>query len=367
MTLHDDIADLIGNIYQSAHDPTVWDNVLDGLLYFTGSRFTMVSTVDLKRGQYASNRFYGPGDGRFLDGVDEYNDHMHRSDPTLAFAKRHPDAGFVSMQMALADASADIRDTNYARWTRGMLGVGESLVCYTKADDDLMIGVSLHAPAVRGGHSAEEIRLFKLLFGHLKRSIHIATRPIDLRDGADAVLIVEHDGRVSAMSGAAESLLANGDGLSIRSHRLQIDDMGEAARFGALLRSALGVISDGGLGGGMRVGRPSGKPPWLLRVAPLPSPHGAFERLRGAASVKILNFSAPWQGQDRTSLAQLFGLTPTEAIVATYLERGMSDQAIAGYLTISLNTVRSHVKSVLAKTGIRTKAELAHTLTLARR
>lgn len=360
MSLDEGIADLVGKIYQGAHDPAIWNEALDGLIHYTDSRFVMVSAVDLDSGKYSSSNFYGADDARFLDGVRDYKDYKYQTDPTLSFGKRHPDAGFVSMPMAIAGSGTDYSDNPYAMWTRDILGVGASIVCYTKPLDNLIIGVSLHPPAWRGAHSDQDIRLFRMLFEHMKQSMHLSARPVDLNSATEAVLMLDSTGMIYACSDAAEQRFAQCDGMRIRNRRLCIEDNSEASRFGKLLRSALGATSMGGIGGGMRISRPSGQPPWIMKISPLPR----IGESRPAATVQILCADTPCKDTDTALMAQLFGLTPTEATVATYLQRGLADAAIANHMNVRLSTIRSHVKAILAKADVRTKAELAHLLTM---
>ena len=59
----------------------------------------------------------------------------------------------------------------------------------------------------------------------------------------------------------------------------------------------------------------------------------------------------------------LFDLTPAEARVARSLASGKTVEAIATEGGVSLNTVRTHVRHVLAKTGCERQAEVVALLT----
>ncbi len=61
-------------------------------------------------------------------------------------------------------------------------------------------------------------------------------------------------------------------------------------------------------------------------------------------------------------LAAAYGFTGREREVVGLLLRGSGNRAIAGALGISEHTVKEHVTSVLAKAGVRSRAELAATL-----
>lgn len=62
------------------------------------------------------------------------------------------------------------------------------------------------------------------------------------------------------------------------------------------------------------------------------------------------------------ALQERHGLTPRETEVALLLARGRSDKAIARRLDISWHTARSHVRGVLAKLGLSSRAQVAATL-----
>jgi DNA-binding CsgD family transcriptional regulator len=76
----------------------------------------------------------------------------------------------------------------------------------------------------------------------------------------------------------------------------------------------------------------------------------AFARCRVAAPPPV---ATPY-------LPALF--TPREQEIARLLMRGLSNASIAGRLSISVNTLKTHLKHLMAKTGCRTRTELAYAL-----
>lgn len=62
------------------------------------------------------------------------------------------------------------------------------------------------------------------------------------------------------------------------------------------------------------------------------------------------------------TLEDRYGLTPREAEVALLLAEGCSDKALAGRLDVSWHTARTHVRNVLAKLGLSSRAKVATTL-----
>ena len=57
-------------------------------------------------------------------------------------------------------------------------------------------------------------------------------------------------------------------------------------------------------------------------------------------------------------LRDLFGLTRTEAAIAAALARGQSVDDIAMDMGIGIGTARTHLKRILAKTGMHRQAQL---------
>jgi DNA-binding CsgD family transcriptional regulator len=58
------------------------------------------------------------------------------------------------------------------------------------------------------------------------------------------------------------------------------------------------------------------------------------------------------------TLRELFGLTRTEAAITAALAEGHGLAQIAAQFHIGLGTVRSHLKTILAKTGTHRQAQL---------
>lgn len=61
---------------------------------------------------------------------------------------------------------------------------------------------------------------------------------------------------------------------------------------------------------------------------------------------------------DASPLQGLFGLTRAEVEICVHLTYGYSVSEIAELIHVSVHTVRSHVKHVLAKTGVSRQSEL---------
>jgi len=363
VALDEKISKLIGDIYDGPRNPDAWKRVLNGILDHTGSRFILVSAVDLKRREYSTTYFHGADDGRFLDGVREYEADLYRADPMLAFAARRPDAGFTTMATAIAATGLDPADHPYLRWSADVLGTGSGVVRYTGPADGLTLGISVHPSSTQHAHAPADIRLFLMLFEHVERSMRLAARPPDFDHASEARLLIDGRGMVRRMSDGAAMLLAQGDGLRVENGRLHAVRSSDTARLGKMIAAASQALSHGTSGGALALPRPSGRRDWLVLASPLPRTYEPFATFAPAVMVRIVDpeTGAPPGAAERWTT--LFGLTATEArLLETLLTDHGDLRAAAERLGMLYSTARVHMRHIFDKTGARGQAPLMRLL-----
>lgn len=98
-------------------------------------------------------------------------------------------------------------------------------------------------------------------------------------------------------------------------------------------------------------------------VTPLPTTRGFTRDTRRLALVLVGQRGSVGGTPGETDLRQLFDLTPAESKVALMLCLGHTPKEVARDLHLSVATVRSHLASVLAKTGTSRQVELIRLLT----
>jgi len=105
------------------------------------------------------------------------------------------------------------------------------------------------------------------------------------------------------------------------------------------------------------------RPPLQVLITPVRN-STAFT-LCPAQTISAIAFVVdPSQRQRPTQdiLRALFGLTPAECRVALLLCDGHAPKAIAGTIGVSVETVRSQIKSIFSKTGVKRQGELIRLL-----
>jgi DNA-binding CsgD family transcriptional regulator len=147
-----------------------------------------------------------------------------------------------------------------------------------------------------------------------------------------------------------------GDGLAVRGQRLHACDPGEDESLQALdWRMAQSTPAN--TPPSILVSRKDGVP---LAIRCQPIPDAAMDVLSPArllATVGVLDIRR--NGGGTHILRQAYGLTPSEARLATCLGQGMSLREAAERERITFQTARSRLKSVFAKTGTKRQVQLA--------
>ena len=174
-----------------------------------------------------------------------------------------------------------------------------------------------------------------------------------------ATAITDRFGRPRYMNPSAEALLRSGRGVKLQSERLVAEDA-ETTRMihGAVFDAALAT---GIPGEGRHVipirGR-NGTAPLVVAVSPLdPAVQGSEPTTEPLAVVFLLDPEARYEG-DVEALERLYGLTRAEAEVMQAIAGGRRMQDIARESGRSVETLRSHLKAVYAKTGVDRQADL---------
>jgi DNA-binding CsgD family transcriptional regulator len=354
VSLDEGLSRFIGVLYESVYDPDSWRKAMRELMQRTGSRIAFVSCVDLRHGAFSRTDFYAPETRAVDTGTREYAEETYNFDPSLIWAREHPDAGMCETEAIIG--RSDYLDHPFIKWNRSRFGTTHWRVMYTQPVDDLSFALSLHPPAEVGAPSRESRPLHRLLFEHMERALRLAARPPDLSRDAGAVAALDQHGRIVAMSSRCEALIDANDGLSSDLRCLRASGGSSAAELDRAVASAIA----GGSGGGVRLKRRSGKPDWLALVCPCPR---FLEHLPVPSAAAIVRVVEPNIAETLSpEHAQLFDLTPRELQVAEAMLHGHSVESLATSLGISRNTVRVHLRSLFQKTGTGRQADLVHLL-----
>ena len=171
------------------------------------------------------------------------------------------------------------------------------------------------------------------------------------------IIALSDDDQPIHVNKAALEFAARKDGLRIdvrgnlRAHARAADER---------LQDLVRLVQRGGSGGIVRIPR-EGKPsPYAVLIAPLPPGTGLITTEQdGRCGVLLLIHDPDATIPSHTQiLAATFGLTQRGAELAAALTAGEDLAEFADRNAVSLNTVRFHLKSVFARMGVRTQAQM---------
>jgi DNA-binding CsgD family transcriptional regulator len=215
-----------------------------------------------------------------------------------------------------------------------------------------------------------DFALLDLLVPHLARAYAVHSRLGEARHEQRAlrevldrfpsgVMLLDKDSRVVLTNRSADQILAQDDGIRLDHGCPRLADPRQDRVFQQLLAEAVQTRAVRGHSHGKTttVLRPSGRRSYASMVGPLLAPPPGTS-LREA--VAILFVSDPEGSQISTSevLEGLYDLTPAEAELLRLLAEGRSLEEVAVKRGVTINTARSQLKQVFAKTDTRRQGEL---------
>jgi DNA-binding CsgD family transcriptional regulator/PAS domain-containing protein len=253
-------------------------------------------------------------------------------------------------------------------------GIDYSLGIIFRSHQDGVGVLGVYRGRERGDYDPQEGRLLGKLIPHLARAASFADRLRRaelLRSSEErawdlipwGTLLLASDGRILFANRSAEEILRQGDGLKACYGRVVTAARADMTRLKVLLRRASTPTDGPRTGGAMPVLRGGGRRPLQLWVMPLPRAKPSFPQLEPLSSICVLLFDPDREVVPPTeSLKALHGLTHAEAELVAGFLRGERLEDYAERAGITLNTARTHLKSVFGKTDTHRQAELIRLL-----
>ena len=164
-------------------------------------------------------------------------------------------------------------------------------------------------------------------------------------------------GRIVEANGAAERIFEKGDISSGMGSRLSARSRHNNRAVQQTINLALPTLGTRAVAGRVIVNRPDGPVPLVLRVFPVNGGEKDAQS-RPVAAVVVITDPLRSAGIDPTLIQQALGLTPKEANVAVLLAQGNNVREIATSTYHSEETIRTQIKSVRGKLGLKRQLEL---------
>lgn len=360
MATIDDFSSLVAGIYAGVMTPKQWD----------------VAMADIGRafGAHTAALVIADCDSRTLEhaqipaaAAESYAAHYDRLDHVLAAVESGP-LGAVRTGAELmwphqrCEFQTDwarpngLEDGMFVRLTTGS-SVTTLAIATTKRSDRF--------------DSPDRVALINRLIPHLQHALRMQThleelgnRSRDFLGASEAVrhgIVIVGPGReIVHCNWAAERILRSSDGLRISSGRIEGSAPHVDTQLQRSIHRALTVNGSDVWGGSFLCVRPSGRMPYVVHVMPIDQTIVASPQW-GRAIIVIID-PEHQSNAPPALLRRLYGLTETEVRVAVLVTRGQGLRPIADELSLSVTTVKTHLRHIFDKTGTGRQAELVRLL-----
>lgn len=235
-------------------------------------------------------------------------------------------------------------------------------------------GLGLFRPRGVDAFPAHVVPLLQRLLPHLQRALklYLRVRQADaervalvecLDRFAEAVILLDAQGRIRATNRTADALLRRGDALESSGEGLAVRDPRAAQALGRALGAALKpeVLTPGDGGTPLHLPRAGGGRPYEALVAPIRLPADVLRSDPPRVAIFVADPQQAVEAPDAL-LARLYQLTPAESALARKIAEGMGPAEAADILGVTTGTARTRLKTVLAKTRTRRQGELVRLL-----
>ncbi len=359
--------ELIDCVYEATLRPEAWSEVVAGISeIFEGSPVLLEVRPSGEKSPLP----------RYSAGLREeslacYSEHVQKDLPWSAGVLRRLASRFMDLADVFDHIQLEQTDL-YRRWMepQGLACVWPLGHVLTDEEDEPVALLSVFRTLGQGPFTLEEREEAEQYVPHLRRAVSVyraldAARRVDLALAEvmdrlpTGMLLLNSRRQVVVQNAAAERIVGEADGFHLDGNRPGVEDARENAALQALIADAVEARPDQALAahGFQSVSRPSGKRPLSLMVAPLRV--GSIDSASGDVALALF-VSDPEQGRISgfKMLEELYSLTQSEADLLRLLSMGMSLEEAAASRGVSMNTARSHVKNMFAKTGVSRQGEL---------
>lgn len=361
----DEFSATIEKIYAAASSGLRWQEALLSIEELTGSTGAVIDVVPILPTISRTTLAGSFSEENCLEYARDYQAIC----PRIRYAVQHPSPETQYDYLFLTEFEMD-RDPVY-EWF-GRHGLRYYLGAEVARTPNYLAMLSLQRTKRQGHAEADDVQLFDLIKPHVANAITLADQLGTLRSFErfssavlealpQAVFALDSAGLVRFANARARQMLAAADGIGMEAGSLTTAIAADQSRLDALIAGAASA-TPAGSGGWSRVARPSGRLPYVLFVSPLVNDDD--ELLASSCRVLVLvhDFSEA-RSVDVHVLTSIFGLTETEARLASAIAFGHSVESAAAVLNMQTATARSHLKSIFAKTGVHRQQDLVRLLT----
>jgi DNA-binding CsgD family transcriptional regulator/PAS domain-containing protein len=366
LPIHRKLSRLLGILYDAAADPTLWETFLQQLAGGLRADSAGLVMVDAGKDSFSVSRSWNVDP----ESMRLYQAHYGSVD---VWAKRAllRSSGTVESSERLFPVSKLQKTEWYNDFLR-RFSIEHGLFCVIDNAQSRLASVSLYRSRSCTPFQHSDDQVLRLLAPHLQRAFRLQSKFSELQTKSavfhkaldalpNGIILLGSQGEIVAMNRSAEKIVAQRDGLLATRSQLFAEQAPESSVLAATIQQTV-TTSDGrgiSAGGTVLISRRA-RPAIQLLISPI---HNCLVATSKPVSAVVF-ISDPLQHprQTRATLHAVYRLTPAECRVALLLCDGHAPREIADTIGVTENTVRSQIKSIFSKTGVRRQGELIRLL-----
>lgn len=303
-----------------------------------------------------------------VDAMARRNLELAAEDPRLQYGRRFPGKPH-SCRLHI-----DERELFASRPYREILkpaGIEYTLAVQISEDPTMFIGLAFFRGEGDQPFENDDCDWLGELVPHLRRAFLVQKRflRIEFLDRAQrqllddlpiAVVLSDEHGVIEYANACAHEIAAENDGFSFRGNRIIFSTTEDRMNFVNAVRKVTTGKCNRDIDTGFPIHRSNYWTSLQCVVTRLRSDENSSSLTIPERPLAFLRIADPERPQERPVelLQRLFGLTPQEAAVTNALVDGKAVRDVASDMHISTETVRTHLRSIFAKTNINRQAEL---------
>ena len=284
-----------------------------------------------------------------------------------------PDAPILLAELISKLGQQNLSEANPIKDPQLLIGLVDWCPSYTF--------MMVHRDASEGLWTANEIEHFKslceltrqsvLLHKELARAKNLASATTDILNSAPrGIIALSTDGLVQFANAMAQQILTANDGISQKNGALSFTDKEGQSTLNDFLATTIKLQPEQLTYGNKdslqdcAVQRPSGYKPYLIMLSAVPLSTWTID-VSPSDRMLLVYINDPQKRMQPTEdqLINYYKLTNAQAKVAVRIYAVENIVTVAEGLGISINTARSHLRSIYAKTGANNLPELVKLLT----
>lgn len=355
---------LINAVYDAAMDPSLWPVALGQVAGFMGAQAATFWVLDGNDSPALTEFSFFNFDPDFIQ---HYLDYMAMIDPTVQYLVDHPDSPIIHCGQYLTDR--DIDHSEYYKWHLRHSDTRYRLLGQISPTPETQAGITLHRTKKSGRFQPSDLKVFKLLYTHLKRSLMITYRLETLghlntalgellNRNHVALALLDRQKQVVHCNRRMEALVREGRTIEIKHSALTLNRHAESGGLARVLTKA-----GSGVGDFMAIHHEGSEHHYLLFATPIPATRRPFSSGQATICVAVID-----PGQDiqmpLERLRHAYALTQAECRLAEFLGSGVDLKTAADRLGIEYGTARARLADIFEKTGTHRQAELVRLIWL---